>query len=131
MIMQKICCSGFFFPKTLGLGFLFSLGEDDRLKIPSALMSFETRYGFRKLHPWAFRLKFHQEWQMLHQDEEGFWTMPPGKVASQVKSFMTADHGQAVCVGGKSSRIRKRTYSLQVICFNLNLVYSRLKRRAW
>lgn len=88
-------------------------------------MSFETAYGFRELHPWAFRLKFHQEQQMLHQVEEGFWTVPPGKVASQVKFFMTADHGLSVrqiFVGGRSRRTRKRgTYSLKVICFNLNL----------
>lgn len=25
--------------------------------------------------------------------EEGFWTVPPGKLASQVKYFMTTDHG--------------------------------------
>lgn len=32
---------------------------------------------------------------MLYQGEEGFWTMPPGKVATQkfVKFLMTAGHG--------------------------------------
>lgn len=33
---------------------------------------------------------------MLYQGEEGFWTMPPGKVATQVKFRMTAGHGLSV-----------------------------------
>lgn len=54
--------------------------------------------------------------------------MPPGKVATQVKILMTAGHGLSVrqFVREEECRlIRKRgTYSLKVICFNLNLIYS-------
>lgn len=113
-----------FSPDSLDLGVLFSLWGDDRLKAPSALMSFETGYGFRELHPWAFRLNFHQEWQMLHQGEEGFWTMPSGKVASQVKFFMTADHGlsvrQFVCEGEVEGS-EKEGHSLWRLCVLISI----------
>lgn len=33
---------------------------------------------------------------MLYQGEEGFWTLPPGKVATQVKFLMTAGDGLSV-----------------------------------
>lgn len=33
---------------------------------------------------------------MLYQGEEGFWTMTPGKVATQVKSLMIAGHDLSV-----------------------------------
>lgn len=29
---------------------------------------------------------------MPHQDEEGFWTIPSGRVASQVRFLMTTNH---------------------------------------
>jgi len=65
--------------------------------------------------------------------EEGLWTMPPGKVASQVKYFMTADHGLSVTQfvwEWRIRRIRKRgTYFLKVICFNLNLANSRFNKK--
>lgn len=65
--------------------------------------------------------------------EEGFWTVPPGKLASQVKFFMTTDHGLSVRRSvweGEGERSEKRgTYSLKVTCFNLSLTHSRSNKK--
>lgn len=97
----------------------------------SALMSFESGYGFRKLHAWAFRLNFHPENAVSGcggiLDRVSWQGGNPGKISHDCWPWSVC---QAVCVGGRSRKIRKRgTYTLKVICFNLNLTYSGFNKK--